>query len=194
MAAEVEECRKAGDTLGGVVEVVVWGLPPGLGSHIQGDRRLDSRLAGALMGIQAIKGVEFGDGFELARRRGSAAHDEIFPTDEGITRATHNSGGVEGGMSTGEVLRVRAAMKPIATVPRALHTLDVSTGQSAVAHHQRSDVCAVPAAGVVAEAVTALVLAEVSLEKFGGDSLAETRRNRDAYLADVAARGLGVRR
>ena len=194
MAAEVEECRKAGDTLGGVVEVVVWGLPPGLGSHIQGDRRLDSRLAGALMGIQAIKGVEFGDGFELARRRGSAAHDEIFPTDEGITRATHNSGGVEGGMSTGEVLRVRAAMKPIATVPRALRTVDVSTGKPAVAHHQRSDVCAVPAAGVVAEAVTALVLAEVALEKFGGDSLAETRRNRDAYLADVAARGLGVRR
>ena len=187
MAAQVEECRKAGDTLGGVVEVVVWGLPPGLGSHIQGDRRLDSRLAGALMGIQAIKGVEFGDGFELARRRGSAAHDEILPTDEGITRVTHNAGGVEGGMSTGEVLRVR--MKPIATVPRALRTLDVSTGQAAVAHHQRSDVCAVPAAGVVAEAMTALVLADLALEKFGGDSLAETRRNRDAYLA----RGLEVR-
>ena len=194
MAAQVEECRKAGDTLGGVVEVVVWGLPPGLGSHIQGDRRLDSRLAGALMGIQAIKGVEFGDGFELARRRGSAAHDEILPTDEGITRATRNAGGVEGGMSTGEALRVRAAMKPIATVPRALRTVDVSTGKPAVAHHQRSDVCAVPAAGVVAEAVTALVLAELALEKFGGDSVAETRRNRDAYLADIAARGLEVRR
>jgi len=194
MAAQVEECRKAGDTLGGVVEVVVWGLPPGLGSHIQGDRRLDSRLAGALMGIQAIKGVEFGDGFELARRRGSAAHDEILPSDKGITRATRNAGGVEGGMSTGEVLRVRAAMKPIATVPRALRTVDVSTGKPAVAHHQRSDVCAVPAAGVVAEAVTALVLAELALEKFGGDSVAETRRNRDAYLADIAARGLEVRR
>ena len=193
MAAEVEECRRAGDTLGGVIEVVVWGLPPGLGSHIQGDRRLDSRLAGALMGIQAIKGVEFGDGFELARRRGSAAHDEILPTDEGITRVTHNAGGVEGGMSTGEVLRVRIAMKPIATVPRALRTLDVSTGQAAVAHHQRSDVCAVPAAGVVAEAMTALVLADLALEKFGGDSLAETRRNRDAYLAEVASRGLEVR-
>ena len=194
MAAEVEDCRKAGDTLGGVVEVVVWGLPPGLGSHVQGDRRLDSRLAGALMGIQAIKGVEFGDGFGLARRRGSAAHDEILPTDGGITRATRNAGGVEGGMSTGEVLRVRAAMKPIATVPRALRTVDVSTGQPAAAHHQRSDVCAVPAAGVVAEAMTALVLAELALEKFGGDSVAEIRRNRDAYLGDVAVRGLGVRR
>ena len=193
MAAEVEACRKEGDTLGGVVEVVVWGLPPGLGSHIQGDRRLDGRLAGALMGIQAIKGVEFGACFELARRRGSAAHDEILPTTEGISRATHNAGGVEGGMSTGEVLRVRAAMKPISTVPRALRTLDVSTGQPAAAHHQRSDVCAVPAAGVVAEAVTALVLAELALEKFGGDSVAETRRNRDAYLADLVTRGLEVR-
>jgi chorismate synthase len=145
------------------------------------------------MGIQAIKGVEFGAGFELARRRGSAAHDEILPTTEGISRATHNAGGVEGGMSTGEVLRVRAAMKPISTVPRALRTLDVSTGQPAAAHHQRSDVCAVPAAGVVAEAVTALVLAELALEKFGGDSVAETRRNRDAYLADLVTRGLEVR-
>ncbi len=189
MAAEVESCRRDGDTLGGVVEVVVWGLPPGLGSHIQGDRRLDAKLAGALMGIQAIKGVEFGDGFELARRRGSAAHDEILP---GIVRATQHSGGVEGGMSTGEVLRVRAAMKPIATVPRALRSLDVVTGEATTAHHQRSDVCAVPAAGVVAEAMTALVLAELALEKFGGDSVAETRRNRDAYLADVASRGLGV--
>ncbi|RRD07196.1 chorismate synthase [Arachnia propionica] len=192
MAAEVEACRREGDTLGGVVEVVVWGLPPGLGSHIQGDRRLDSRLAGALMGIQAIKGVEFGDGFDLARRRGSAAHDEILPGERGIIRATHHAGGVEGGMSTGEVLRVRAAMKPIATVPRALRTLDVSTGEAATAHHQRSDVCAVPAAGVVAEAMTALVLAELVLEKFGGDSVTETRRNRDAYLADLELRGLEV--
>ncbi|MDO5065702.1 MAG: chorismate synthase [Propionibacteriaceae bacterium] len=192
MAAEVEACRREGDTLGGVVEVVAWGLPPGLGSHIQGDRRLDSRLAGALMGIQAIKGVEFGDGFELARRRGSAAHDEILPGEQGIARASHHAGGVEGGMSTGEVLRVRAAMKPIATVPRALRTLDVTTGQAATAHHQRSDVCAVPAAGVVAEAMTALVLAELVLEKFGGDSVAETRRNRDAYLADLERRGLEV--
>lgn len=192
MAEEVEACRRDGDTLGGVVEVVVWGLPPGLGSHIQGDRRLDSRLAGALMGIQAIKGVEFGDGFDLARRRGSAAHDEIQPTAEGITRLTQHAGGVEGGMSTGAVLRVRAAMKPIATVPRALRTLDTTTGEPATAHHQRSDVCAVPAAGVVAEAMTALVLAELALDKFGGDSVAETRRNRDAYLAELTMRGLEV--
>lgn len=189
MQAEVEACRRDGDTLGGVVEVLAWGLPPGLGSHTQGDRRLDAKLAGALMGIQAIKGVEMGDGFDLARRRGSAAHDEILP---GIRRATQHSGGTEGGMSTGEVLRVRAAMKPIATVPRALRTIDTSTGAEAAAHHQRSDVCAVPAAGVVAEAMVALVLAEVALEKFGGDSVAETRRNRDAYLADVAKRGLGI--
>lgn len=195
MQAEVESCHRDGDTLGGVVEVVAWGLPPGLGSHSQGDRRLDARLAGALMGIQAIKGVELGDGFDLARRRGSAAHDEILPGDGGgIQRATHHSGGTEGGMSTGEVLRVRAAMKPIATVPRALRTIDTATGGAAAAHHQRSDVCAVPAAGVVAEAMVALVLAEVVLEKFGGDSVAETSRNARAYLADVEARGLRIGR
>ncbi|MHA6524971.1 chorismate synthase [Tessaracoccus sp. G1721] len=194
MQAEVESCHREGDTLGGVVEVVAWGLPPGLGSHSQGDRRLDARLAGALMGIQAIKGVELGDGFDLARRRGSAAHDEILPGDGGIHRATHHSGGTEGGMSTGEVLRVRAAMKPIATVPRALRTIDTATGEAAAAHHQRSDVCAVPAAGVVAEAMVALVLAEVVLEKFGGDSVAETSRNASAYLADVEARGLRIGR
>ena len=190
MIAEVEECQKDGDTLGGVVEVVVWGVPPGLGSHVMGDRRLDAKLAGALMGIQAIKGVEIGDGFELARTRGSLAHDEIVPGDNGIARVSGRSGGTEGGMSTGEVLRVRAAMKPIATVPRALRTIDTSTGEAAVAHHQRSDVCAVPAAGVVAEAMVALVLADAALEKFGGDSVAETRRNCESYLADVAARGL----
>ena len=194
MQAEVDACHRDGDTLGGVVEVVVWGLPPGLGSHIQGDRRLDARLAGALMGIQAIKGVEVGDGFELARTRGSLAHDEIVPGDGGIRRASHRSGGTEGGMSTGEVLRVRAAMKPIATVPRALRTIDTATGEAAAAHHQRSDVCAVPAAGVVAEAMVALVLAEAALEKFGGDSVGETRRNAESYLADVAARGLAVGR
>lgn len=194
MVAEVEDCRKAGDTLGGVVEVLVHGLPAGLGSHTQGDRRLDARLAGALMGIQAIKGVEVGDGFDLARRRGSAAHDEMTPTTDGVHRLTDHAGGTEGGMSTGEVLRVRAAMKPIATVPRALRTLDTATGEPAVAHHQRSDVCAVPAAGVVAEAMVALVVAECALEKFGGDSVAETRRNAEAYLADVAARGLRVAR
>ncbi|MBK7821180.1 MAG: chorismate synthase [Tessaracoccus sp.] len=194
MQAEVDACHRDGDTLGGVVEVVVWGLPPGLGSHIQGDRRLDARLAGALMGIQAIKGVEVGDGFELARTRGSLAHDEILPAEAGVVRASHRSGGTEGGMSTGEVLRVRAAMKPIATVPRALRTIDTSTGEAAAAHHQRSDVCAVPAAGVVAEAMVALVLAEAALEKFGGDSVGETRRNYESYLADVAARGLAVGR
>ncbi len=195
MLAEVEDCQKSGDTLGGVVEVVVWGLPPGLGSHVMGDRRLDARLAGALMGIQAIKGVEVGDGFELARTRGSLAHDEIVPSDgdtRGVSRVSGRSGGTEGGMSTGEVLRVRAAMKPIATVPRALRTIDTSTGEAAVAHHQRSDVCAVPAAGVVAEAMVALVLADAALEKFGGDSVGESRRNYESYLADVASRGLQV--
>nr|WP_108872471.1 chorismate synthase [Tessaracoccus timonensis] len=189
MQAEVEACHKEGDTLGGVVEVIAEGVPPGLGSHIQGDRRLDARLAGALMGIQAIKGVEVGDGFELARTRGSKAHDEILP---GIRRATDHAGGTEGGMSTGELLRVRAAMKPIATVPRALRTIDVSTGEPDSAHHQRSDVCAVPAAGVVAEAMVALVLAECVLEKFGGDAVAETRRNATAYLDEVRERGLGL--
>jgi chorismate synthase len=193
MVAEVEEAQRDGDTLGGVVEVVVWGLPPGLGSHVHWDRRLDAQLAGALMGIQAIKGVEVGDGFELARSRGSAAHDEIVPGEQGIARASHRSGGTEGGMSTGEVLRVRAAMKPISTVPRALRTVDVATGEAAVAHHQRSDVCAVPAAGVVAEAMVALVLANAALEKFGGDSVGETRRNYESYLKQVADRGLQVR-
>jgi len=183
MVAAVDQAHKDGDTLGGVVEVVVHGLPPGLGSHVHWDRRLDSRLAGALMGIQAIKGVEVGDGFELAATPGSRAHDEIVPTDDGIRRTSGRSGGTEGGMTTGEVLRVRAAMKPIATVPRALRTVDVETGEEAVAHHQRSDVCAVPAAGIVAEAMVALVLADAALEKFGGDSVGETRRNAESYLA-----------
>jgi chorismate synthase len=182
MVERIDEAHKEGDTLGGVVEVVVHGLPPGLGSHVHWDRRLDARLAGALMGIQAIKGVEVGDGFELAATPGSRAHDEIVPTDQGIRRTSGRSGGTEGGMTTGDVLRVRAAMKPIATVPRALRTVDVATGEEAVAHHQRSDVCAVPAAGVVAEAMVALVLADAVLEKFGGDSVRETRRNAEAYL------------
>jgi chorismate synthase len=190
MIAEIEATKRAGDTLGGVVEVVVWGLPPGLGSHVQGDRRLDSRLAAALMGIQAIKGVEVGDGFELARLRGSQAHDEIVNRDGSIRRATGRSGGTEGGMTTGEVLRVRAAMKPISTVPRALQTVDVATGEAAVAINQRSDVCAVPAAAVVAEAMVAMVLAEATLEKFGGDAAGETRRNVQTYLARLAERGL----
>jgi chorismate synthase len=188
MSAAIDAAHREGDTLGGVVEVVVHGLPPGLGSHVHWDRRLDARLAGALMGIQAIKGVEVGDGFELAATRGSLAHDEIVPTETGIRRTSGRSGGTEGGMSTGEVLRVRAAMKPIATVPRALRTVDVATGEPAVAHHQRSDVCAVPAAGVVAEAMVALVLADAVLEKFGGDAVAETRRNVEGYLASLPVR------
>ncbi|MBA3619931.1 MAG: chorismate synthase [Acidothermales bacterium] len=188
MVEEIERAHQDGDTLGGVVEVVVEGLPPGLGSHVHGDRRLDSRLAGALMGIQAIKGVEMGDGFALARSRGSLAHDEIEPGAEGIRRTSGRSGGTEGGMSTGEPLRVRAAMKPISTVPRALRTVDVATGEAAVAHHQRSDVCAVPAAGIVAEAMVALVLADAVLEKFGGDAVAETRRNHDSYLSSLSFR------
>jgi chorismate synthase len=191
MVAEIDETKRAGDTLGGVVEVVVYGLPPGLGTHAQADRRLDSRLAAALMGIQAIKGVEVGDGFELARIRGSQAHDEIVRDGNGaIRRVSGRSGGTEGGMTTGELLRVRAAMKPISTVPRALSTVDTATGEAAVAINQRSDVCAVPAAGVVAEAMVALVLADAALEKFGGDSLGETRRNVAAYLERLRERGL----
>lgn len=182
MVAVIDQAHKDGDTLGGVVEVVVHGLPPGLGSHVHWDRRLDARLAGALMGIQAIKGVEVGDGFALAATPGSLAHDEIEQGQDGLRRTSGRSGGTEGGMSTGEVLRVRAAMKPIATVPRALRTVDVATGEPAVAHHQRSDVCAVPAAGIVAEAMVALVLADAVLEKFGGDSVKETRRNVESYL------------
>jgi len=183
MVAEVEAAKKDGDTLGGVVEVVAYGLPPGLGSHVHWDRRLDSQLAAALMGIQAIKGVEVGDGFLTAARRGSAAHDEIDRDEDGvIRRRTGRAGGTEGGMSTGDILRVRAAMKPISTVPRALATVDIATGESATAIHQRSDVCAVPAAGVVAEAMVALVLAQACVEKFGGDSVAETSRNHRGYL------------
>ncbi len=186
MVAEVDECHKDGDTLGGVVETLVYGLPPGLGTFVHWDRRLDSQLAAALMGIQAIKGVEIGDGFETARRRGSVAHDEIERDAAGIVRRlSHRAGGVEGGMSNGEVLRVRAAMKPISTIPKALATIDVATGEAAKAHHQRSDVCAVPAAGVVAEAMVALVLANSVLEKFGGDSVAETKRNLESYLASI---------
>lgn len=185
MVAEVDAAKKDGDTLGGIVEVLAYGLPPGLGSHVQWDRRLDAKLAQALMGIQAIKGVEVGDGFETTRRRGSAAHDELFATDAGIARSSDKAGGTEGGMSTGTVLRVRAGMKPIATVPKALRTVDVASGDAATAHHQRSDVCAVPAAGVVAEAMVAIVLAESVLEKFGGDNVAETRRNLEGYLAAI---------
>jgi len=185
MVAEVDKAHDDGDTLGGVVEVLAYGVPPGLGSYTHWDRRLDSQLAAALMGIQAIKGVEVGDGFLTTTRRGSQAHDELFESVSGITRASDKAGGTEGGMSTGTVLRVRAGMKPISTVPHALRTVDIATGGAAEAHHQRSDVCAVPAAGVVAEAMVALVLANSVLEKFGGDSLAETKRNLDAYLAAI---------
>ncbi len=185
MVAEVDAARKDGDTLGGVVEVLAYGVPPGLGSHAQWDRRLDARLGGALMSVQAIKGVAFGDGFTTAGRRGSGAHDEISLTAEGIRRETNRAGGVEGGMTTGELLRVRAAMKPISTVPRALSTVDVLTGEPAKAINQRSDVTAVPAAGVVAEAMVALVLAEAAVEKFGGDSVEEMRRNAEGYLKNL---------
>jgi chorismate synthase len=191
MIAEIEAAKKDGDTLGGVVEVVVTGLPIGLGSFTSGENRLDSQLAGAVMGIQAIKGVEIGDGFETARRRGSVAHDEMYPGPDGVLRSTNRAGGLEGGMTNGQALRVRAAMKPISTVPRALATVDMATGEEAAAIHQRSDVCAVPAAGVVVEAMVALVLARAALEKFGGDSLAETRANIDAYLRAVRMRGAG---
>ena len=186
MQAEIAAAHRDGDTLGGVVEVVVHGLPPGLGSHVHWDRRLDARLAAALMGIQAIKGVEVGDGFALAGARGSAAQDEIINEEGRLVRTSGHSGGTEGGMSTGEVLRVRAAMKPISTIPRALQTVDVATGEAAKAINQRSDVCAVPAAGVVAEAMVALVLADAMLEKFGGDSVEETRRNLRTYLDHLA--------
>jgi chorismate synthase len=188
MQAEITAAHRDGDTLGGVVEVVVHGLPPGLGSHVHWDRRIDARLAAALMGIQAIKGVEVGDGFDLASRRGSLAQDEIVSDGGRITRTSGMSGGTEGGMTTGEALRVRAAMKPISTIPRALQTVDVATGEAAKAINQRSDVCAVPAAGVVAEAMVALVLADAVMEKFGGDSLAESSRNLQTYLEHMAYR------
>jgi chorismate synthase len=188
MVATIDQARRDGDTLGGVVEVVVHGAPPGLGSYAQWDRRLDGRLACALMSIQAIKAVEIGDGFATAARRGSAAHDEIEAGPDGLRRTTNRAGGIEGGMSTGEPIRMRAAMKPISTVPRALATVDVRTGEPARAINQRSDVTAVPAAGVVAEAMAALVLADAALEKFGGDSVAETRRNFDGYLAALVIR------
>ena len=183
MVAEIEDAHLAGDTLGGVVEVLAFGLPAGLGSHVHWDRRLDGRIAGAMMSIHAMKGVEIGDGFTTATRRGSVAHDEIELNPDGtVKRRSGRAGGTEGGMSTGELLRVRVAMKPISTVPRALDTIDTATMQPAKAINQRSDVCAVPASGVVAEAMLALVLADALLEKFGGDSLGETKRNLDSYL------------
>ncbi|HEV7907276.1 MAG TPA: chorismate synthase [Pseudonocardiaceae bacterium] len=194
MVAEVEAVKQAGDTVGGVIEVIAYGLPPGLGSHVHWDRRLDARLAGVLMGVQAMKGVEIGDGFTTAQRWGSQAHDEIDRGSGpvGVTRRSNRAGGLEGGITNGEPLRVRVAMKPISTVPKALSTVDVRTGEPAVAIHQRSDVCAVPRAGVVLESVVALVLAEAALEKFGGDSIAETRRNAESYLTALEARWDGL--
>jgi chorismate synthase len=182
MVAEVDRAQNDGDTLGGVVEVLAYGVPPGLGSYVHWDRKIDAQLAAALMSIQAIKGVEIGDGFETTTRRGSVAHDELVTDGETISRLSDKAGGTEGGMTTGTVLRVRAGMKPISTVPHALRTVDIATGAAAEAHHQRSDVCAVPAAGVIAEAMVALVLAGSMLEKFGGDSIEETRRNLRGYL------------
>jgi chorismate synthase len=188
MVAEVDAAKRDADTLGGVVEVLAYDVPPGLGSHVQWDRKLDARLAAALCSIQAVKGVEIGDAFTQARVRGSAAHDEIVPSPDGVRRVTDRAGGLEGGITTGEPLRVRAAMKPISSLNRALKTVDITTGEPATAINQRSDVCAVPAAGVVAEAMVALVLAEAAVEKFGGDSLAELRRNLAAYQDHLVVR------
>jgi chorismate synthase len=189
MMKEIETAHSDGDTLGGVCEILAFNLPPGLGSHVHWDRRLDARIASAMMGIQAIKGVEIGDGFTTATRRGSVAHDEIEKNSKGeIVRRSDRAGGTEGGMSNGEVLRVSIAMKPISTVPKALDTIDTATGEPAKAINQRSDVCAVPAAGIVGEAMLALVLAESVLEKFGGDSVQETKRNFDSYIEHLRIR------
>jgi len=185
MVAEIDKAKKDGDTLGGTVEVLVYGLPPGLGSYVHWDRKLDGRLAQAMMSIQAMKSVEIGDGLETTRRRGSEAHDEIEKTDGEVSRKTDRAGGIEGGMSNGEVLRVKVGMKPISTVPRALSTVDTSTGEEATAHHQRSDVCAVPAAGIIAESMAALIIADAVTEKFGGDSVAEISRNIGSYLENM---------
>lgn len=184
MIERIDEIKANADTVGGVIEVIAYGVPAGLGTYVESDRRLDAALAGAVMGIQAIKGVEIGDGFLEAVRPGSAAHDEMVPgTDGRISRLTNRAGGIEGGMSNGEPIRVRAAMKPIPSIPRALRTVDVTNGESAQAINQRSDSTAVPAASVVAEAMVRLTLAKFVLEKFGGDSVAETRRNAESYLA-----------
>lgn len=185
MLAEIDEVRRGRDTLGGVFEVLAYGVPPGLGSHVQYDRKLDARLALSLMSIQSVKGVEVGDGFRASARPGSKAHDEIVSVGGRLARKTARAGGIEGGMSTGQTVRVRAAMKPFSTVPKPLATVDLATGSPAVAINQRTDVCAVPAGGVVGEAAVAFVLAQAVLEKFGGDSLPETRRNLEAFLETV---------
>lgn len=182
MVAEIDRVRRERDTLGGVFEVLAYGCPPGLGSHVQADRKLDARLAAAVMSIQSVKGVEVGDGFALAGRRGSRAHDAILLRDGRLARGSLRAGGIEGGMSTGQPIRLRAAMKPFATVPEPQPTVDLATMRPAKAIRQRTDVCAVPAGGVVGEAVVAFVLADAVLEKFGGDSLEETRRNLRAFV------------
>ncbi len=185
MVQEIDDCHSSGDTIGGVVETLVYGMPPGVGSYVHWDRRLDAQLAAAVMGIQAMKSVEIGDGIETTKRRGSVAHDEMVREAGEVHRLSDRAGGIEGGMSNGEIIRVRAGMKPISTVPKALQTIDTSTGEAAKAHHQRSDVCAVPAAGIVVEAMVALVIANSVLEKFGGDSVAETKRNLESYIAHI---------
>jgi chorismate synthase len=185
MVEAIRAAQKDRDTLGGVFEVLAYGVPAGLGSYAHYDRRLDARLALALISIQSVKGVEVGDGFASAARPGSRAHDEIEMVRGRPHRRTGRAGGIEGGMSTGEAIRVRAAMKPLSTLARPLATVDLATGEPAVAIRQRSDVCAVPAGAVVGEAMVALVLADAVLEKFGGDSLAETRRNLEAYVAGL---------
>jgi chorismate synthase len=185
MVAEIDRLRKAKDTVGGVFEVLAYGVPPGLGSYVHWDRKLDGRLAAVLMSIPSVKGVEVGDGFATAARPGSKAHDEIVTRAGRLTRATARAGGIEGGMSTGQPIRVRAAMKPFSTVPRPLRTVDLATGEPATAIKQRTDVCAVPAGGVVGEAVVAFVLADAMLEKFGGDSLPETARALERYRETV---------
>jgi chorismate synthase len=185
MVAEIDRVRKARDTLGGEFEVIAYGCPPGLGSHVHYDRKLDARLALGLMSIQSVKGVAVGDGFASAARYGSSAHDEIVRRDGRIARSTDHAGGIEGGMSTGQPIRLRAAMKPFSSVPKPLATVDLATGEEAVAIKQRTDVCAVPAGGVVGEAVVAFELANAVLEKFGGDALPETRRNLEAYTAGL---------
>lgn len=184
MIARIDEIKSTADTVGGVIEVLAYGVPAGIGTYVESDRRLDAALASAVMGIQAIKGVEIGDGFLEAVRPGSQAHDEMVPGADGrITRLTNRAGGIEGGMSNGQPIRVRAAMKPIPSIPRALRTVDVTDGESASAINQRSDTTAVPAASVVAEAMVRLTLARYALDKFGGDSVAETRRNFEQYVA-----------
>ena len=184
MIARIDEAKANADTLGGVVEVIAYGMPAGVGTYVESDRRLDAALAAAAMGVQAIKGVEIGDGFLEAMRPGSQAHDEMVVGDDGhIDRLTNRAGGIEGGMSNGQPIRVRAAMKPIPSIPKALRTVDVATGEAAQAINQRSDSTAVPAAAVVVEAMVRLTLARELLEKFGGDSVDETRRNLEGYLA-----------